>query len=81
MMAKMETAMSDIAGPTPEGVSETTHDIPMRDDHPSSIRIYRPSSGPPGPLVVLAFGGGFVGGSNEQFVMIARPLVKLLEPP
>lgn len=77
-MAQSEQQMSDIAGPTPEGVDEFTHDIPMRDGHLSSGWIYKPSSGSLGPLIVLAFGGGFVGGSSHQFVMYARPLVKLL---
>lgn len=78
MMAKLEAAMSDNAGPTPKDLTETEHNIPMRDGHQSSVRIYKSSSGSPGPLVALAFGGGFVGGSNNQFVMIARPLVRLL---
>lgn len=78
MMDKMETAMTNLAGTTLDGVSETTHDIPMRDGYQSQLRIYKPTSSPPGPLIVLAFSGGFVSGSNAQFAFIARPLVRLL---
>lgn len=77
MLAKMEEDMSSIAGPTPQGVSEVALDIPLRDGYKSPTRIYKRSSGSPGPLIVLAFGGGFVAGSNNQFTMIARPLVRL----
>lgn len=74
----MEAAMTNISRPKPEGVAELTHSIPMRDGYQSELKIYKPSSRPPGPLIVLAFGGGFISGSNNQFVMVARPLVKLL---
>lgn len=60
--------------------SETllSHDIPMRDGFMSSIKIQKPSSAPPGPLIVLFFGGGYVGGTNEQLLYIGIVLVRLL---
>ncbi|KAK5175096.1 uncharacterized protein LTR77_000233 [Saxophila tyrrhenica] len=57
--------------------SETYHDIPMRDGFKSSLKVQRPAEGGTGPLIVLAFGGGFVGGTNEQFEKTGRILVNL----
>lgn len=78
LTAQLEEQIRELAGPTPKGVLESLHDIPMRDGHMSSIQIYKHSVAPPGPLVVLVFGGGFVAGSSRQFVLRARPLVTLL---
>ena len=58
-------------------MTELYHDIPMRDGYMSSIKIHKPSEGAPGPLIVLCFGGGFVGGDNDQLSEYARILVKL----
>lgn len=76
-MQAIEAPMLAKLGPSPANVSETTHDIPMRDGFSSTLRIQRPSFGSPGPLIVLCFGGGFVGGSNKQFTGEARALVQL----
>ncbi|GAB7338520.1 hypothetical protein MBLNU457_5270t1 [Dothideomycetes sp. NU457] len=67
-------------GPAPTGVTESRHSIPMRDGHQSELKIHRPSSaGSSHPLVVLAFGGGFVVGSNDQLTPYARSLVQLYD--
>lgn len=49
----------------------------MRDGSSSSLKIFKPSSGPPGPLIVLCFGGGFVAGDNDQLTEMARISVQL----
>ena len=72
----MEKSMNAKLGPASPG-TELNHDIPMRDGFMSSLKVYKTADGPPGPLVVLCFGGGFIGGTNEQFPGIARPLVSL----
>ena len=51
-------------------------DIPMRDGFSSSLKIHRPTDGG-GPLFVLIFGGGFLGGDNDQLSREARTLAKL----
>ena len=76
-MEKMDAAYNEWTGPPFTG-SETYHEIPMRDGFMSSLKIQRPASGEAGPLIVLAFGGGFVVGSNEQFIKTGRVLVNLL---
>ena len=65
-------------GPTPSGLAEVSHEIPMRDGSMSKVKIYRPSDGPAGPLIVLCFGGGFMGGSPDQLSDIARSLAELV---
>ncbi|KAF7194060.1 AB hydrolase superfamily protein B1A11.02 [Pseudocercospora fuligena] len=61
-------------GPTPKGLVEFDHEIPMRDGYQSSLKIVKPSGGPAGSLVVLLFGGGFVAGDKDQLTEIARML-------
>ncbi|KAK5164628.1 uncharacterized protein LTR77_009834 [Saxophila tyrrhenica] len=63
-------------GDPPEGTAEFYQEIPVRDGFSSSLKIHKPSNGG-GPLVVLAFGGGFLGGDNDQLSEVARGLVKL----
>lgn len=64
-------------GPAPSWLNESYHDIPMRDGYMSNIKTHRPSSGPAGPLIVLAFGGGFLGGDNDQLTGFSRAFVQL----
>jgi hypothetical protein len=54
----MSAAILAQLGPAPDGISESYHDIPMRDGYVSSIKVQKPSSGPPGALAVLMYGGG-----------------------
>lgn len=49
----------------------------MRDGSASPLKIFRPSSGPPGPLLVLCFGGGFIAGDSDQLTEMARISVQL----
>jgi acetyl esterase/lipase len=69
--------MNDKLGPAPPTISESYHDVPMRDGFLSTTKIQKPASGPAGPLVVLYFGGGFVGGDKDQMSGIGRILVSL----
>jgi acetyl esterase/lipase len=63
--------------PTPPHLSETYHFLELRDGHSSQIKITKPLSGLPGPLIVLIFSGAFIAGSIEQLSQIARALTTL----
>ena len=54
----MSAAILAQLGPAPDGMSESYHEIPMRDGYMSSIKVQKRSSGTPGALVVLMYGGG-----------------------
>jgi len=73
----MEARSLEAMGPPPAGVTETRHNITLRDGASSELKIHRPSSGTNHPLIVLAFGGGFMMGSNDQLTPYARSLVRL----
>lgn len=64
-------------GPAPLGILESYHDIEMRDGFASSLKVLKPASGPPGPLMVVLFGGGFIAGDNDQCTETARICVQL----
>lgn len=64
--------------PPPPGVTEIYYDIAMRDGFTSNIKVHKPSQGSPGPLIVLAFGGAFMAGSNEQLSKTARKLSRFI---
>jgi len=70
-------AMNDKLGPTPPTISESYHDVQMRDGFKSTTKIQKPASGVAGPLVILYFGGGFVAGDKDQMSGIGRILVTL----
>lgn len=57
-LTRMSQDILDRIGLVPEGISESYHDIVMRDGYMSSLKIQKPFKGTPGPLVVLAYGGG-----------------------
>ena len=73
----LSAAMVAKLGPAPPGMTEFYHDIPMRDGYMSSLKIHKPFQAPAGPLIVLCFGGGFVGGDNDQLSDTARALVNM----
>lgn len=64
-------------GPAPSSIQEFYHEIEMRDGFSSTLKICKPASGPPGPLVVLVFGGGFIAGDKDQLTETARICVQL----
>ena len=73
-MDMMERLVTGDLPPLPE-LEEFYHSIPMRDGFSSAMKILKPAAGgPPGPLIVLCFGGGFVGGTMEQLSKTARAL-------
>lgn len=76
-MKAMEKAFNEgvIRPVSPE--VEMYHEVPMRDGFVSRLKIHKPKAGIPGPLIVLGFGGGFIGGSLDQLTRTARALVKL----
>ncbi|CZT19914.1 related to arylacetamide deacetylase [Ramularia collo-cygni] len=64
-------------GPAPPDMLEFYHNIEMRDGTSSTLKVFKPRCGPPGPLVVLCFGGGFVAGDHDQLTETARISVQL----
>jgi acetyl esterase/lipase len=76
-VAFMENNLISSLPPKPDTVTETTHNIRLRDDYESSLLIFRPSTAQPGPLVILLHAGGFVAGSSRQVTPEARALVHL----
>lgn len=75
-LKEQSRAIVNALGAPPAGTVEFYKDITVRDGFSSSLKIHRPESGD-GALVVLAFGGGFLGGDNDQLSGEARALVKL----
>ena len=67
-------AMSAQMGPRIDGVQETDHQVPMRDGHKITCRVYSPSSPPSAgsPLVVIYHGGGFCIGGLENEELLCR---------
>lgn len=57
-LAAMSAGVLAQIGPAPDGISESYHDIPMRDGYMSSIKIQKPSNASSGALAVLVYGGG-----------------------
>lgn len=75
-MKMMDEAFNKGLPPPPPG-TEFYHEIAMRDGFMSSLKVHKPADSPPGPLIVLCFGGGFVGGTNDQLTKQARVLMRL----
>ncbi|KAM3423817.1 hypothetical protein BST61_g1216 [Cercospora zeina] len=63
-------------GPAARDCDEFYHDVEMRDGFRSTAKICKPVTAPPGPLIVLLFGGGFIAGDNDQLTETARICVK-----
>ena len=73
-------AVSSITTPPPsDDINEYKLPIPMRDGYLNTARIRQPKLTPAGgsPLIVLAFGGGFIAGDNHQMATEAQALVQL----
>jgi len=62
-------------------ISESELQIPMRDGHSSTIKIRKPVSPPKtgSPLIVIAFGGGWIAEDRHQMAQEARALVRLFD--
>lgn len=76
MVGAMQAAQ--LGPPNPEILTEEDTEITLRDGFKSSLKVFKPAKKPAGgsPLVVFAFGGGWIGGDNSQAVAIGRMLVK-----
>lgn len=76
MMTQMQLAQ--IGPANPELLTEEYVDIEMRDGYKSKTKVLKPVKKPSGgsPLVVFAFGGGFIGGDCDQGTAVSRMLVK-----
>ncbi|KAK4506198.1 hypothetical protein PRZ48_004163 [Zasmidium cellare] len=72
-----EKAAVEKLGPVSADLEEFTQDIPMRDGYVSGLKVVKPRDPTPGPLIVLAFGGGFVVGTKDQLTEEARTLAQL----
>ena len=61
-----------------DDIVETDIAVPMRDGYHAIARVRKPKSGSLDgcPLIILAFGGGWIAGDNKQMVVEARALVR-----
>lgn len=78
--AKSIERLLDRLGPVESSLEELEISIPVRDGWTSKALICRPSptaGKPPGPLIVLYHGGGFMVGSPGSMTPYARGLVRL----
>lgn len=77
-MASLDKAVITRIGAPPADIKEFYYKILMRDGYLSALKIHKPAHAhaSPGALVVLCFGGAFVGGTNDQLTDIARALVR-----
>jgi acetyl esterase/lipase len=64
--------------PPADDVLETEIAVRMRDGYQAIARVRKPRfmSADGGPLIILAFGGGWIAGDNNQMVVEARALVR-----
>jgi acetyl esterase/lipase len=77
----MDTTISTINATLPPApdILESNLTVPMRDGHPSIAIIRKPQIPSPkgSPLIILAFGGGWISGSADQMALEARALVRV----
>lgn len=78
----MDTAVAatNAALPAAPDIVESELIIPMRDGFQSVAKIRKPQTPSPQgcPLIILAFGGGWMAGSAEQMAIEARALVRVV---
>lgn len=76
----MATAVAAVNAslPAANGILETEIAVPMRDGYQAIARVRKPKSVSTDrcPLIILAFGGGWIAGDNKQMVVEARGLVR-----
>lgn len=69
-------------GPAPEGLEESELSIPVRDGWLSEALVIRPAPAaqkPPGPVIVMYHGGGFIAGAKESMIPNARGFARLFD--
>ncbi|CAK3950345.1 related to sterigmatocystin biosynthesis lipase esterase STCI [Lecanosticta acicola] len=78
-LARSKAAMSDGYGGIP-GVKEEDHQIPMRDGHRITVRVYSPETKPSGgsPLGVVLHGGGWCLGGLVGEELLCRLMASKL---
>lgn len=76
-MASAVAAVNDSLPPAHD-ILETEIAVPMRDGYQAIARVRKPKSVSTDgcPLIILAFGGGWIAGDNKQMVVEARALVR-----
>jgi len=64
--------------PAADDIIETEIAVPMRDGYQAIARVRKPKSVSPDgcPLIILAFGGGWIAGDNKQMDVEAQALVR-----
>jgi acetyl esterase/lipase len=64
--------------PPAHDILETEVTIPMRDGYQAAAKVRKPKATSVNgcPLIILAFGGGWIAGDNEQMAIEARALVR-----
>ena len=74
----LAVAAANASLPPAHDIVETEIAVPMRDGYQAIARVRKPDSvSTEGrPLIVLAFGGGWIAGDNKQMVAEARALVR-----
>lgn len=72
-MAAVNTSL-----PAANDILEREIAVPMRDGYQAIARVRKPKSASTDgcPLIILAFGGGWIAGDNNQMVVEARALVR-----
>lgn len=82
MMASADQAMVEKLGPLEDTLEEVELEIPLPDGTKSHTVIHRPSAKaakPPGPLIVLYYGGGFILGSPATMAPYSRGLARIFD--
>lgn len=76
----MQTAVEALnaALPAAQDILETEIAVPMRDGYQAIARVRKPRSPSADgcPLIILAFGGGWIAGDNKQMAVEARAFVR-----
>jgi acetyl esterase/lipase len=76
----MRTAImaTNAALPPAHDILETEVSVPMRDGYQVVARVRKPKhpSSDGCPLIILAFGGGWIAGDNNQMIVEARAFAR-----
>ncbi|RKU46894.1 hypothetical protein DL546_000576 [Coniochaeta pulveracea] len=71
--------MTASATPSPSTTTQTDHTIPTRDAGVTiRVRVYRDPTAPPGPVMVMLHGGGWVLGDLDSETLLCRTWVEAL---
>jgi acetyl esterase/lipase len=75
----MTVSAINAALPPADDILDFQLNVPMRDGYKSIAKVRKPKTASPkgSPLIILAFGGGWISGSAEQMALEARALVRV----